>query len=212
MWEPFRLSIEQWAPNCRIVYDQFRIQQHARQAIDAVQRAGRVCPQGKCQTPAPWRSARALDWFRPDVRRTEVSAIDGYSASQTNRHLGGLNETIKAISQLGGQESESRTNKNPGILGLGLKTIRTRLESVAVHFLRTDVYHKLRCNAPARVQHLGSGKGRFECILSFLGSRRLFRIALLQSVFWRSGTRLPTMNVPSLPLVMPRATTCQACH
>jgi transposase len=39
MWEPYRLSIEQWAPNCRIVYDKFHIMQHANQAIDEVRRA-----------------------------------------------------------------------------------------------------------------------------------------------------------------------------
>jgi len=39
MWEPFRLSIEQWAPNCKIVYDKFHIMQHANQAIDEVRRA-----------------------------------------------------------------------------------------------------------------------------------------------------------------------------
>ena len=39
MWEPFRLSIEQWAPECRIVYDKFHIMQHANQAIDEVRRA-----------------------------------------------------------------------------------------------------------------------------------------------------------------------------
>ena len=39
MWEPFRLSIEQWAPNCRIVYDKFHIMQHANAAIDEVRRA-----------------------------------------------------------------------------------------------------------------------------------------------------------------------------
>jgi transposase len=38
MWEPFRLSIEQWPPNCRIVYDKFHIMQHASQAIDEVRR------------------------------------------------------------------------------------------------------------------------------------------------------------------------------
>jgi transposase len=27
MWEPYRLSIEQWAPQCRIVYDKFHIMQ-----------------------------------------------------------------------------------------------------------------------------------------------------------------------------------------
>jgi transposase len=39
MWEPFRQSIEQWAPRCRIVYDKFHIMQHANQAIDEVRRA-----------------------------------------------------------------------------------------------------------------------------------------------------------------------------
>jgi transposase len=39
MWEPYRLSIEQWAPHCRIVYDKFHIMQHANLAIDEVRRA-----------------------------------------------------------------------------------------------------------------------------------------------------------------------------
>lgn len=39
MWEPYRLSIEQWAPQCRIVYDKFHVMQHANQAIDEVRRA-----------------------------------------------------------------------------------------------------------------------------------------------------------------------------
>jgi transposase len=32
MWEPFRLSLEEWAPQCRIVYDKFHILQHANDA------------------------------------------------------------------------------------------------------------------------------------------------------------------------------------
>jgi transposase len=39
MWEPFRLSIEEWAPHCKIVYDRFHIMQHANAAIDEVRRA-----------------------------------------------------------------------------------------------------------------------------------------------------------------------------
>jgi transposase len=39
MWEPFRQSIEQWVPRCRIVYDKFHIMQHAGAAIDEVRRA-----------------------------------------------------------------------------------------------------------------------------------------------------------------------------
>jgi transposase len=39
MWEPFRLSIERWAPQCQIVYDKFHIIQHANDAVDEVRRA-----------------------------------------------------------------------------------------------------------------------------------------------------------------------------
>lgn len=39
MWEPYRQSIEQHAPNCRIVYDKFHVMQHANRAIDEVRRA-----------------------------------------------------------------------------------------------------------------------------------------------------------------------------
>ncbi len=39
MWEPYRVSLEQPAPNCRIVYDKFPVMQHANQAIDEVRRA-----------------------------------------------------------------------------------------------------------------------------------------------------------------------------
>src|SRR6266481_8390255 len=39
MWEPFRLSIEHWATNCRIIYDKFHIMQHANKAVDEVRRA-----------------------------------------------------------------------------------------------------------------------------------------------------------------------------
>jgi transposase len=39
MWEPFRLSMEEWAPACRIVYDKFHIIQHANDAVDEVRRA-----------------------------------------------------------------------------------------------------------------------------------------------------------------------------
>jgi len=39
MWEPFRQSLGQWAPKCRIVYDKFHIMQHAGRAVDEVRRA-----------------------------------------------------------------------------------------------------------------------------------------------------------------------------
>jgi transposase len=39
MWDPFRKSIEQWAPQCKIVYDKFHVLQHANDAIDEVRKA-----------------------------------------------------------------------------------------------------------------------------------------------------------------------------
>ena len=39
MWEPFRQSLEQWMPQCQIIYDKFHILQHASQAVDEVRRA-----------------------------------------------------------------------------------------------------------------------------------------------------------------------------
>jgi transposase len=39
MWEPFRLSIEQWATECKIVYDKFHVLQHANDAVDEVRKA-----------------------------------------------------------------------------------------------------------------------------------------------------------------------------
>ena len=39
MWEPYRLSLEDWAPGCRLVYDKFHVLQHANAAIDEVRRA-----------------------------------------------------------------------------------------------------------------------------------------------------------------------------
>jgi transposase len=39
MREPFRLSLEQWAPLCRLIYDKFHIMQHANEAVKEVRRA-----------------------------------------------------------------------------------------------------------------------------------------------------------------------------
>ena len=38
MWLPFRQSIEQWVPQCRIVFDKFHIMKHAAEAVDEVRR------------------------------------------------------------------------------------------------------------------------------------------------------------------------------
>jgi len=39
MWEPFRQSITQWLPKCKIIYDKFHIMKHAGAAVDEVRRA-----------------------------------------------------------------------------------------------------------------------------------------------------------------------------
>jgi transposase len=39
MWEPFRLSIEEWAPECKITYDKFHVIGHANDAVDEVRKA-----------------------------------------------------------------------------------------------------------------------------------------------------------------------------
>jgi transposase len=39
MWEPYKTSLQEWSPNCVIVYDKFHIMQHANQAVDEVRRA-----------------------------------------------------------------------------------------------------------------------------------------------------------------------------
>jgi transposase len=39
MWEPYKLSIQECAPQCAIVYDKFHVLQHANKAVDEVRRA-----------------------------------------------------------------------------------------------------------------------------------------------------------------------------
>ena len=39
MWEPYRQSLEQWVPQCQIIYDKFHVLQHAAAAVDEVRRA-----------------------------------------------------------------------------------------------------------------------------------------------------------------------------
>jgi len=39
MWEPFRQSLTQWSPKCRIIYAKVHIMKHAEAAVDEVRRA-----------------------------------------------------------------------------------------------------------------------------------------------------------------------------
>src|SRR5436305_11899294 len=59
MWEPFRLSMQEWVPGCRIVYDKFHILQHANDAVDEVRR-GAPFFQGPRMTPA----GKGKKWLR----------------------------------------------------------------------------------------------------------------------------------------------------
>jgi transposase len=39
MWKPFRVSVEQWVPQCRIIFDKFHVLKRVNVAIDEVRRA-----------------------------------------------------------------------------------------------------------------------------------------------------------------------------
>jgi transposase len=39
MHEPYRLSLEQWAPQCRLIYDKFHVMKHANEAVSEVRKA-----------------------------------------------------------------------------------------------------------------------------------------------------------------------------
>jgi hypothetical protein len=39
MHEPFRLSLEQWVPQCCLIYDEFHVMKHANEAVSEVRRA-----------------------------------------------------------------------------------------------------------------------------------------------------------------------------
>ena len=39
MHRPYRLSLEQWVPQCRLIYDKFHVMQHANEAVSEVRRA-----------------------------------------------------------------------------------------------------------------------------------------------------------------------------
>ena len=48
-WKPYRLSIEQWAPKCQIIYDKFHVMQHANNAVEEVRRAEFSAKEGGCE-------------------------------------------------------------------------------------------------------------------------------------------------------------------
>jgi transposase len=97
MWEPFRLSIEQWSPGCKIVYDKFHIMQHANDAIDEVRRA-EFFRQGKAKRElikgkkwllmSRWRNLSAL-------KRGELNRLFGLNRRIFKAYL--LKESLEQL-------------------------------------------------------------------------------------------------------------------
>ncbi len=77
MWEPFRLSIEQWDSHCRIVYDKFHIMQHANQAVDEVRRAEFFRKGGQMRGLGKGKRWLLLSWWihLTAVKRQELNQL-----------------------------------------------------------------------------------------------------------------------------------------
>jgi transposase len=77
MWEPYRLSIEQWAPNSRIVYDKFHVMQHANNAVDEVRRAEFFRKGGKLRDLVKGKRWLLLSrWVNLDTgKRNQLNAL-----------------------------------------------------------------------------------------------------------------------------------------
>jgi hypothetical protein len=73
MWEPFRQSLEQWVPQCRIVYDKFHILQHAGQAVDEVRRAEFFGKGGAARDLVQGQALAAADELAQPGSRQEAS-------------------------------------------------------------------------------------------------------------------------------------------
>jgi transposase len=91
MWEPFRQSLEQWVPQCQIIYNKFHVLQHASQAVDEVRRAEffrkggpardivRGCPARGAAAP---HSGDAVYAHRQRVDQVEALGVLGQDGSK----------------------------------------------------------------------------------------------------------------------------------
>ncbi len=86
MWEPYRLNIEQWTPQCRIVHDKFHVMQHANAAVDEVRRAEFFRKGGRWQRLRPFQKLAwmlldhldgILNYCRTKVRLGIAEAVNG---------------------------------------------------------------------------------------------------------------------------------------
>ena len=77
MWEPFRQSLEQWVPECRIIYDKFHILQHASQAVDEVRQAAFFREGGAARDPVRGKRWLLLtSWLNLDRgKRHQLNAL-----------------------------------------------------------------------------------------------------------------------------------------
>jgi hypothetical protein len=90
MWEPFRLSIEEWAPRCKIVYDKFHIVQHAN--------GSQAC--GHLRSPD-------LGWSEREAPSKGVSESDAPPVSQLNAGIRLPDYTFVKITAIQGPTTET---------------------------------------------------------------------------------------------------------
>jgi transposase len=100
MWEPFRLSLEQWVPGGKIIYDKFHVLGHANDAVDEVRKAeffpartreARIDQRQEVAAIKPleepeWRAPRGLERTVPD----EPASVQGLPAQGESRKAVGL--------------------------------------------------------------------------------------------------------------------------
>src|ERR1700686_2961987 len=77
MWEPFRQSLEQWVPECRIIYDKFHILQHALQSWIDQLRWQRLKPMEKLARMLLDHLEGILNYCRTKVPMGVVEAVNG---------------------------------------------------------------------------------------------------------------------------------------
>jgi len=97
MWEPYRLSLAQRAPNCRIVYDKFHIMQHANDAVDEVRRAEFFRKGGRMRGLVKGKSWLLLSrWVHLDTgKKRQLNKLFALNRRVMKAHL--LKETLDRL-------------------------------------------------------------------------------------------------------------------
>jgi transposase len=84
MWEPYRLSLEEWAPGGRLVYDKFHILQHANAAIDEVRRAEFFRKGGRMRGLVKGEALAVAESLGPSGHREETATEPPVQAEPEN--------------------------------------------------------------------------------------------------------------------------------